>query len=204
VYNITKNKTNWNNKINKNIENNKIINSLMEHNSEKNIKFKELEKGYILVNYNTFKQLNPIVFDEVSDFSNGFALVKIEGQGYNFINEKGELLWSEYKNFYFVDNFYDGFARVYKKDKGWNYINGQGELLYKGDIWFDFVENFSEGFAEVKIEDLGWNFINKQGELLYKGNIWFDSVYVLDNGIIEVDYKGDWYKLNTNGELIED
>lgn len=94
-----------------------------------NIKFKKLEKGYILVNYNTFKQLNPIVFDEVSDFFNGFA-------------------------------------GVYKKDKGWNLIDINGELVYKGDIWFDKVYPFSEGFALVK-------------------------------------YKGDWYDLNTKGELIE-
>jgi len=58
----------------------------------KNIKFKKLEKGYILVNYNTFEQINPLQFNYVWDFDNGIAKVYKDDRGYNFINTQGELL----------------------------------------------------------------------------------------------------------------
>lgn len=60
-----------------------------------NIKFQKLEKGYILVNYNTFKQLNPIVFDGIGDFFNGFAKVYKTGKGWYWLNTNGgELIFN--------------------------------------------------------------------------------------------------------------
>jgi hypothetical protein len=141
-------------------------------------------------------------FDMVDDFSEGFAKVKIFGK-YNFINTKGELLWKE-DEFDAVWNFYNGFAIVYKEGKGRNFINTNGELLWKEDKWFDMVDDFREGFAEVKIEGKGWNYINGQGELVWKEDIWFGYVDNFLKGFAEVVYKGDWYKLNTNGELYDE
>ncbi len=95
----------------------------------KNIKFKELEKGYILVNYNTFKQLNPIVFDNISEFFNGFASIKLEGIGWNFIDTNGELVYNGDIWFDDVYNFSNGTAFVRKAGKGWYWLNTQGELI---------------------------------------------------------------------------
>ena len=144
-----------------------------------------------------------ILYDYVGIFYEGFAIVKIEGRGYNFINEQGELLWKEDIWFDMSDNFSEGFARVHIGGRGWNFINPQGELLYKGYIWVDFVNNFHEGFAEVKIEGKGWNFINKEGEYLWKKNKWFDSTWRFHEGFAEV-YKKDkgWNFINPQGELL--
>ena len=101
-----------------------------------NIKFKKLGDGYILVNYNTFQRLNPIVFDDISDFYDGFASVRLRGKGWNFINKQGELLWKGDKWFSYDNYFTDGFVRVKIEGKGWNLIDTNGELVWKGDIWF--------------------------------------------------------------------
>jgi len=106
--------------------------------------------------------------------------------------------------FDYVGDFHEGFAKVKVFGK-YNFINPQGELLWKGNEWFDEfdrVGDFSEGFAWVKIYNRGYNFINTNGELLWKEDIWFDYVSEFSDGFAEVVYKGDWYKLNTKGELI--
>jgi hypothetical protein len=154
--------------------------------------------------YKTIGKEPYFIYDYVGDFNEGFAGVKIEGKGWNFIKPNGELLWKEYKCFDAVWNFYNGFAIVYKEGKGRNFINTNGELLWKEDKWFDMVDDFREGFAEVKIEGKGWNYINGQGELVWKEDIWFGYVDNFLKGFAEVVYKGDWYKLNTNGELYDE
>ena len=122
---------------------------------------------------------------------------------------KGALEYYKYigKEFYFiyvyVGDFYNEFAMVCKEGKGWNFINKQGELLYKGDKWFDEVWNFFEGFAGVYKEGKGWNFINEQGELVCKEDKWFDDIWSFFEGFAHVKIEDKWYKLNINGELIE-
>lgn len=114
-------------------------------------------------------------FDDIWNFSEGFAIVKNKGKGkvYNFINEQGELLWKEDKWFDDVFRFKNGFARVYIKDKGWNFINANGELVYKGDKYFNEVEDFKTDYvydiiakcARVRINHTV-HYISTNGEIL--------------------------------------
>ena len=161
------------------------------------IKFKKLGNGYVLVNYNTFKQLNPLTFDEVWSFHNEIARVKKEGKGFNFINEQGELLWKEDIWFDNVSYFSEGFALVNKEGKGWNWINTNGELLWKEEEWFNKVWDFrkidDKKLAGVYKEGKGYTYINEQGELIYKGDKWVDYLWDL-NSIYYDEYLRDFYE----------
>ena len=143
------------------------------------------------------------IYDWVGGFSDGFASVKLEGKGWNFINEQGELLWKGDKWLDDVWAFYEKFAKVGIKGKGYNLIDINGELVWKKDKWFDDTSFFFNGFAQVYIEGKGWNYVNKQGEYLWKGDIWFDVGWSFSlSGFAKVKYKGDWYTLTNKGELI--
>ena len=86
------------------------------------------------------------LFDEVDNFSEGYAVVYIEGIGCNFINTEGELL-SPDQWFEFVSHFENGFAVVELNSK-YNFINTEGKIL-RDDLWFKDVFNFNKGYAEV-------------------------------------------------------
>jgi len=144
-----------------------------------------------------------ILYDYVGNFSEGFARVKLEGLGWNWIDTNGELLWKEEEWFDNVGDFSNGIAKVQIDDLGWNFIDTKCELLWSEYKNYDYVSNFHEGFAWVDIKGRGCNFINKQGELLWKGDKWFNDVYNFRNGFVSVKYKGNYYKLNTKGELIK-
>jgi len=113
-------------------------------------------------------------FNDVWNFSNGFASVYIDGKGWNFINEQGELLWKEDIWFNATCSFSNGFARVYIKDKGWNFIDPNGILLWKKDKWFYEAWDFKTDCpyneiitkcARVKIEHTR-EYISTDGEIL--------------------------------------
>jgi hypothetical protein len=156
-----------------------------------------------ILNY-YYKFINSLVFDYVGDFHEGFAKVKLEEKGYNFINTNGELLWNKDKWFDYVWSFHNGLAYVEIKGKGYNWIDTNGELVWKKDNWFDGTGDFYNGFAHVNKAGRGYNFINEQGELLWKGQEWFDNAWDFTaKGFACVEIKGKGYKINTKGELIE-
>ena len=95
-------------------------------------------------------------FDDVCNFSEGFAAVKKDGK-WGYINTKGELI-IECK-FDDVNYFNKGFA-VVKKDGKKGYINTKGEQII--ECKFDDVRDFYEGFAPVQKDDR-WGYINTKG-----------------------------------------
>jgi hypothetical protein len=143
------------------------------------------------------------IYDYIGEFFEGFAEVKLEGKGWNFINKQGEYLWKKDKWFDLTWSFSEGFACVYKKGKGYNFINTNGELLWDKDKWFDYVWVFYEGFARVTIDGRGYNFINTNGELLWDKDKWFDLTWSFSEGfaVVYIEDKG-WNYIDTNGELL--
>ena len=101
-------------------------------------------------------------FDDVCNFSEGFAAVKKDGK-WGYINTKGELI-IECK-FDYVRDFKEGFAAIKKYGKygmygKWGYINTKGEQII--ECKFDDVRDFYEGFAPVQKDDR-WGYINTKG-----------------------------------------
>ena len=85
------------------------------------------------------------VFDDVWDFHDGFARVKLNGR-WNFINTKCTILSQQW--FDYVDVFFNGFARV-KLNGKYNFIDKEGKIL--SDQWYDGVCDFYNGYASVKL-----------------------------------------------------
>ena len=137
------------------------------------------------------------IFDKIWDFKDGFAIVRLNTNKYNFINKDNEFLSDKWFND--AGNFKDGFARVKIKNKGWNFINKDNEFL--SNKWFDHAWDFCDGFAKVKIENKGCNFINKDNEFL--SDKWFDDAGNFNDGFAEVYIKNKgWKYINTKGEII--
>ena len=143
-------------------------------------------------------------FDDVSYFKEGYALVKTNGKGYNFIDKDGEFLWKGEKWFDDARDFKEGYAEVKLNGKGYNFINKEGELLWDGEKWFNDVGLSHEGLCQVELNGK-YNLINNEGELLWKGKEWFDEVGDSHEGCIPVGLNGKGYNfINKEGELLWD
>ena len=142
------------------------------------------------------------IYDYVGKFYEGFAIVRLDEKGYNFINPQGELLWKEDIWFGFVDKFSEGVARVKLYDK-FNFINTNGELVWEKYKFFNNIGDFYNGFARVEIEGKGWNFIKPNGELLWSEYKNYDKVGDFSEGFAWVKKEGQGFNfINQQGELL--
>ena len=100
----------------------------------------------------------------LSNFYNGFAVVKRANCEWNFIDTKGKILSNEW--FKSVDYFNnDGFAKVIRStDKLWNLIGENGKFL--SEQWFEWIDDFKAGFAKVQRTNGEWAKIDKTGKLI--------------------------------------
>lgn len=108
------------------------------------------------------------IYDNVSDFINGYAVVKIKGK-YGIIDRNNKLITKRwYKD---LSPFTEGFAPYTKDNKKWGFLDCNGNEAIPAT--YEFVKGFSEGLAAVCIKNDGWpkqyGYINSKGELLIKG-----------------------------------
>src|SRR5574344_1110536 len=71
------------------------------------------------------------IFISVDEFVNGFARIKLDGIGWNFLKRDGTLLWNGDKWFDICYNFYNGFATGEIDGKGDNYLKTDGTWLFQ-------------------------------------------------------------------------
>ena len=135
-------------------------------------------------------------YDDVGDFSNGYAKVKLNDK-YNLIDIQGKLV-SPSQWFNYVSYFSNGYARV-KLNNKWNYIDTQGKLV-SPNLWFDVAYNFSDGYAIVGLNNK-YNLIDTQGKLV-SPNQWFDDVYNFYDGyaIVKLSNKSNF--IDTQAKLV--
>ena len=171
-------------------------------------------KVEIIVDKDTFKYnlrdidtnsiLSPIWFDECKSLllpnDTFYAQVRIYDKGYNFVNDKGEIMspyWSLYPLY-----FNDDIARIEINGKGFNYINTKGELL-SPNMWFDDAYELEcQKIARVFINNKGWNYINYKGEILFP-NTWYDHCSSFSNGLAIVYSNNQGFNfINTQGEIM--
>ena len=162
-------------------------------------KYDEYRKGFNVVYENgkyyfideDFK-LHGEGYDGAWSFSDGFAIVKKDGEWY-FVDDKDFKLHGE--GYDYVTDFHGGFARV-KKDGKWYYVDKNFELHGEG---YDEAWSFSEGFAKVRKGDK-WYFVDKNFELHGEG---YDEAYFFSEGFADVEKDEQKYTINENFERIK-
>ncbi|TCT13942.1 WG repeat protein [Natranaerovirga pectinivora] len=99
----------------------------------------------------------------ISDFKNGLALARINGE-YVFINTAGEIVVRPEIKANDADNFSEDLALI-KNYSGWGFINKKGKVIIP--LQYLFAKNFSEGIAAVQDKNSKkWGYINKQGDYI--------------------------------------
>lgn len=101
---------------------------------------------------------------EASEFVDGMARIYVDGQGYNFIDEKGRKI-SE-KTFKSVKDFSEGLARV-QDDEGYFFIDKQGEDV-SGERYTDACSFLNGNAVVAKNREEGF-LIDKSGNRVNEG-----------------------------------
>ena len=86
-------------------------------------------------------------YEEIRDFSEGYAAVKFEDSfTYNFIDKNGKLLSED--RYTGVGNFKNGYAWVERSEKpSYNFIDKNGGLIC--DEWYDYVSSFDDECSDA-------------------------------------------------------
>lgn len=151
------------------------------------------------INLNNEKCFGDKEYENVKEFSDGFAAVKDHGK-WDFIDTNGHLLgfegttypWSD------VDSFSNGYAAV-KKDGLWGFIDTNGILIIdfcgikaNNNITFQIAD----GYASLNFFIEGIGFIDLDGQKTYDAN-WAD-LHNCYSGVFPVKYSdGRWGLINT-------
>ena len=137
-------------------------------------------------------------YDDILPFCEGFAAVRMNGKGSNFINSDGKLLSRTW--FMQVYNFSDNVAVVYVRQKGWNAIDRTGRFI--SDMYFRQIDRSSSGLMKVEGQDLKINFLSTGGTLI--SDTWFDSAEDFNDNTAVVRKGWKFNILNSAGRLISD
>lgn len=87
----------------------------------------------------------PCIYDKVTAFSDGLALVRIEGKKWGFIDKTGKMVIPATRQYEFL-SFHDGMAQF--RERGgmvWGYMDKTGKMVIEPK--FPNSESFSEGLA---------------------------------------------------------
>lgn len=116
---------------------------------------------------NTGKIIIPLKFEWVSDFSDGFAQVKLDNK-LGFINQKGKIVFFLPPYVNYAHDFADGLAAI-KVENKWGYIDKSGKIVIQPI--YDYAWDFNEEIAHVQLRI---NSITKDAYIDKKGNIVID------------------------------
>lgn len=137
--------------------------------------------------------------NDVSMFSEGYAMIQRSGKKWNFVDKTGTLL-SPGKWFNAVRNFIDGLAIVTDDNGYQNFIKTNGKFLFRK--WYRSLNNFSEGYCVAENAKGKYNFLDKTGKTLFKEWIPYEC-FDLNNGYAVVMNKDAEYNLiDKNGNIV--
>ena len=135
----------------------------------------------------------PFKYDEVWDFDEGLAAVKLKGK-WGFIDKLGkEVVPLKYDE---VWGFDEGLAAV-MLNGNWGYINKSGKLVLP--LKYDDASDFSEGLTSVKLKGK-WGVIDKSGKEVVPPK--YDKVWIFKEGLAGVKLKGKWGFIDKSGKEV--
>ena len=151
--------------------------------------------GYKLKGEEKFK-IKP-KFVEAKPFTEGIAIVSIEGKKYpeyGTINLKGKyIIKPKYKT---IEDYIDGLAKV-ETEIGWGLVNMSGEEILKPE--YITIDGFIDGLARVETVN-GWGLVNKAGEEVLPTN--YKKIEDFVDGLAKVETEAGWGLINKNGVII--
>jgi hypothetical protein len=151
----------------------------------------------------------PLDFDEISDFSDGFALVRHNGQVF-FVDKHFQPVspptYSDAKP------FSEGFAAVLTRDiPGRKTLTECGEDCWRvvdtrfkpvGELAFKRVESYKEGFALVTNSDNLFNLLDSKGNLLLPS--WHEFALAFQEGFAIVGDDGRYTFIDRQGKYVSE
>lgn len=151
--------------------------------------FKDKYTGEILI---------PCIWEDVGEFSDGFASVMDDNGKWGFIDKTGTVVipckWHE------VRLFSEGLARVKDNNEKWGFIDKTGKLIIPckwKEAWF-----FRENLALVMDDNGKWGIIDKLGKMITPCK-WEEIWPFFDEGLVRVkDYNGRYGYIDKTGVLI--
>lgn len=148
-------------------------------------------------------QQKNFVYDRVSSFKEGMAMVHI-GQKAGFIDQAGkEVVSPIYEDGYKTGQFNNGLARV-KLNGLYGMIDKTGKLVLPCE--YRSLEEFSEGLAAANHKTRGYEFINEKGKVAFATKYYLPSVLggvKFVNGLIPVNDESEKFGyMDKTGKLV--
>lgn len=147
--------------------------------------------GYIDI---TGKEIVPLEYVEVNDFSEGLALVAKDYSHYGFIDKTGKvsipLIYDDAKP------FSEGLACV-EVDRKYGYIDKSNKTIIAPE--YDHASSFKGGIALVKKDDK-YGFINKKGEQITLFE--YDEAKLFSEGVAVVKQGKQYGYIDKNGRQV--
>jgi len=138
-------------------------------------------------------------YDDARPFSEGLAMVKLNGK-YGYIDKSGkELIPFKYDLAHYLDlghNFSEGLAAVILNGK-YGYIDKSGKEVIP--FKYDLGHDFSEGLAEVVLNDK-CGYIDKSGKEV--SPLKYYVVYNFSEGLAAVILNDKWGYINKSGKEV--
>ena len=166
-------------------------------NTYKNVKGKKwwIEKKEVgkKKKYKTGDVVIPFKYDDVWDFEEGLAAVKLKGKQ-GFIDKSGkEVVPIKYDN---IGGFHEGLAFVELNGK-FGFVDKSGTEVVP--LKYDRAEFFSEGHAAVELKGK-WGFIDKSGKEVVP--LKYDDVWGFKEGLANVSLNGKKNYINKSGKEV--
>lgn len=208
IYNIS-------NLIKKTLSNGKTLNDLLYdeeiideiYDLNNNITCLNIDRKWFLFNKqtNTLVKNGNIWFDDIGDFIENFAPVKLNSK-WSFIDSNGNLIDGGNAWFDDVTDFSNGYSQVELNNK-YSFINEYGKLIGNGDEWFDdAVINVNKTYGDIIAfvkDNNKWSFICHNGKLVKNGKLWFDVLEKANNNFFYIKKDKKSYIIDTNGNFYD-
>lgn len=103
-------------------------------------------------------------FVSIGDFSEGYAVCKIDTKKYNYLGVNGKTIFPEYISCKRAWSFRSGYARIKIDTDAYNFINTRGEFVSEKN--FIDANDFSYGYAPITIDVYKCNVLKMDGTFL--------------------------------------
>ena len=178
-----------------------IISPKYDH--DPNVAWWHFNEGLARVNLNgkfgfidkTGKEVIPLIYNDVYDFSEGLARVEFDNCDYGYIDKTGKVVITceDYDD---VDDFSEGLAPV-ELDDQYGYIDKTGKEVIP--CIYDYAWSFCEGLASVKLNEK-WGFIDKTGKEVIPCIYERSTSFI--NGLAGVKLNEKWGFIDKTGKEI--